>query len=392
VSTLAYINPQMLTWAREAQGLKLADVEERANLKKVSSWEAGQEKPTMVQLRALSHLYRRPSALFYFPHPPARPPRPQDFRSVQDKSERPLGTETLTELRLCESRRRSALELAELLGVDARTSLPAIDDNDDLETIASVVRSALGIPDAPRVKDDKELLALWIAALENANVLVFRSITLHGQNSSFREIRGSSAWFDEFPWMLLNSQEHPHGQLFTLAHELAHLLLHGSGLCTLDEEDGSAEGRQERYCNSLAAALLMPRELVQVHVGSGQLTFAPSEALDRGLAFLQRQFHTSREAIARRLVTLGLTEWSNYHRIREEQIRLLQAEREQSREEAEGGGGPYYHLRVLKWNGAKYAGLVIEAFHQGKLSLGGAAGALRTKVNHFETLRRELYG
>lgn len=391
MTTTAFINPDMLVWARQTQGLSLSLVEQKSGLKKVQLWESGEDRPTMNQVRELARLYRRPSALFFMKNPPAPYIPPTDFRSVKGIGAGELNPETLTELRVCEGRRNGALGLAEVLGEDAVFNLPNLLPGSDVEKAAEQIRSLLGARDQELKgkKDDKSVLEYWIHLLEEANVLVFRSITLNGWNSSFKELRGSSAYYNEYPWMLLNSQEHPRGQLFTLGHELAHLLLHAGGVCSLEEDDHSEHGTIERFCNGFSAALLMPAGQVRDAISRGNLAFSSKKDIDVSINKIQEVFHTSCEAIARRLVTLRILDWNAYKKIREEQIVALADERLRHKEEG-GGDGKYYFKRVLAWNGVKYTGLVMEAFHRDKISLGTASEYLRTKVNHFEEIRREL--
>lgn len=382
----ANINPKILIWAREEQGLSLSWVAEK--FKKIEEWEAGSAKPTMKQLRDIAHLYKRPSAVFFLKNTPEKSLKLTDFRSKHILSEYELSPSTLTEFRLCESRRKIAIELAELLGEDTTFSLPKINLNDDPEQLAIKIANDLYIDydDLRSCKTDKDVLGYWIDRLENANVLVFHSITKSGFNSSFKEIRGASAYHSEYPWVWVNSQEHPRGQLFTLGHELTHLLLQSNGICTLEEDDKSNHVKIERFCNSLSAALLMPKDIITTLISKQNLR-SPDE-IDTAIDIVQKVFHTSKEAIARRFVTLNLIKWNEYNRIREEQIQALIETKTQS----SGGDGKLYYKRVLSWNGYKLTSLVTEAYHSKKISLGNAVSILGTKVSHFEKIVGELYG
>lgn len=386
---IARINPQILTWARESQGLALSEVAHKSLFRKLALWETGQEYPSMNQVRSLAHLYKRPSALFFLKQPPAGGGLPVDFRSQKDQAEYPLSAETISDIRACESRRYAALELAEMLEEPVRSRLPELPADVDIEEYADEMTELLNVDydHLGDVKIEKAALEYWIGRVESLNVLVFRSHTLNGWNTSFREVRGTSRYYEEFPWILLNSQEHPRGQLFTLGHELAHLLLHSGGVCSLDEHELNVHAELERRCNRFSAALLMPRDRVEVIINSGAYNLNDEDQLDLLIGRIQRVFHVSREAIARRLVSLGYIPWNSYFRIRKKQIEALRIERDTS--EA-GGGGQYYYKRVLSWNGKKYTSLVTEAYQQNKISLGEATGYLRTKVKHFESIHQEL--
>lgn len=388
---IARINPQILTWARENQGLELSDVVVKSPFKKLDLWEKGQEFPSMHQVRSLAHLYKRPSALFFLTQPPAGGIVPTDFRSQKDQAEFPLSPETISDIRACESRREAALELAEMLEEPALTLLPELPPAVEIEEYVDELIKLLNVDyeQLSKIKNEKEALDYWIGRVESLNVLVFRSHTLNGWNSSFREVRGTSRFYEEYPWILLNSQEHPRGQLFTLGHELAHLLLHSGGVCALDEHKFNVHAEMQRKCNRFSAALLMPRERVEAVINSGSYNLQNEDELDLLIDRIQRVFHVSREAIARRLVSLRYIPWDSYYRIRQRQMEALRAELDTGQS---GGGGQYFYKRVLSWNGKKYTALVTEAYQQKKISLGKATGYLHTKVKHFESIHRELYG
>jgi len=68
-----HINPKMITWARERNGLTIEDLAKK--LKKdpeeVRKWESGQAKLSYPSLEALAYKhFKIPLALFYFPMPP----------------------------------------------------------------------------------------------------------------------------------------------------------------------------------------------------------------------------------------------------------------------------------------------------------------------------------
>lgn len=387
----ARINPQILIWARERQGLTTSDVATRSGFTKLDLWETGEGRPTMNQLRSLAHFYKRPSALFYMKNPPDEESEIVDFRSEKDKENFPLSSETYAEIRTCISKRNSALELAEVLNEPVTTNLPRLNHKADMEKEADDLRTLLNvdIQEIINLKGDKSVLNYWIKKIESRNILVFRSHTLNGWNPSFREIRGTGRYFPEFPWILLNSQEHPRGQLFTLGHELAHLLLHSQAVCSLNEEQTNFHRDTERLCNSFSAALLLPAGDVKEIVRISGLNIHTKNGLDLLVDTIQKSFGVSREAIARRLVSLDFIPWQRYQEIRQHQMEALTKKR---RTESSGGDGRYYYKRVLTWNGFKYTNLVTEAYQMQKISLGEAAGFLHTKVKHFESILQELYG
>ena len=73
---------------------------------------------------------------------------------------------------------------------------------------------------------------------------------------------GFCLYDDEFPIIYINNSSAKSRQIFTLFHELGHLLFHTSGVDLLDDPFlkhlGHAEQRIEVICNGLAARVLVP--------------------------------------------------------------------------------------------------------------------------------------
>jgi Zn-dependent peptidase ImmA (M78 family) len=132
---------------------------------------------------------------------------------------------------------------------------------------------------------------------------------------SIEEARGFSIGRYPLPVIAINGAEPPRGKLFTLLHEVAHILLHRSALCDLEDAATPAvepEGRRlEWYCNSVAAAALMPRNAVLEAVADREEAPETSWSND-DLRALAGRFGDSAEAMLVRLVTLNLASREEY--------------------------------------------------------------------------------
>jgi len=106
----------------------------------------------------------------------------------------------------------------------------------------------------------------------------------------------------------VNSFHHPNRQRFTIAHEIAHFLLHAGLDVHLDndfrvnlrdEESSLAVDSDEIEANGFAAELLMPTGFVLKDIGD--LTEIDDVAIQR----LARRYKVSQQAMQIRLVNLG---------------------------------------------------------------------------------------
>jgi len=108
----------------------------------------------------------------------------------------------------------------------------------------------------------------------------------------------------------IHAKHHEHRKRFTIAHEIAHFMLHG-GEAYVDKpphidfraaDSGSGTQQEEKEANQFAAALLMPAD--QVRAAVAEHPFDP--ARDDELSNLARRFKVSPQAMTTRLIHLGL--------------------------------------------------------------------------------------
>ena len=201
-------------------------------------------------------------------------------------------------------------------------------------TQAERVREALGVSlDQVRAEpDDDGALKLWRRAIETRGIFVFKD--------SFKqeEISGFCLRSDEFPIILINNSTTKTRQVFSLVHELAHLLFNRNGISRFDnariDELPPQERTIEQFCNAVAAEVLVPSEDFAAAVR--QWGPNPMEANDDEFAALAHRYHVSRTVILRRFLDLGRVSQAFYRKKEDEWNNQL---------EKGGGGGNYYNTQ-----------------------------------------------
>jgi Zn-dependent peptidase ImmA (M78 family) len=275
--------------------------------------------------------------------------------------------------------RQIALELAS--GDDR--PVPVIDlhlrVSDDTEESGGLVRQWLS-PPAFQTRDPYTILNTWVSLIEDKGVLV---VQLSG--ISIEEMRGFSIGEHPLPVIALNGSEFPRGKLFTLMHELVHILLHRSALCDLEDTPAAldTEGqRLERFCNSVAAASLMPRDEVL-----GRYAPAASRAArhwsDTELSEMSGQFGVSLEAMLLRLVTLNLASWEFYRDRRKAFLEQYRQQRENST------GFLTYYNKQIRNLGRRYISTVWRAYERGDISDPDLSTYLQTQIRYVPRLIQE---
>ena len=83
---LSGVNGEILRWAREFYNMNAEDAAKAigVDVERYCNWEAGTDHPTYAKLRKISEVFRKPSAVFFFPTPPQLPPIKGDLRTLPD--------------------------------------------------------------------------------------------------------------------------------------------------------------------------------------------------------------------------------------------------------------------------------------------------------------------
>lgn len=381
------VAPDVLVWARKSIGLSLDEAAQKIGVDTLTLrfWEEGAESPTIGKLRKMSEVYKRPLAVLLLPEPPRRFDALRDFRLLQSNRGRPYSPALHLAFRRVQMQREVAEELAEFEGNVPPPIELHLDPGADPEAAGDTIRAWLGTPlrDAGRASRGDDL-GKWIDLVEDKSILV----TQVG-GVAIEEMRGCSISDQPFPTIVINGKDSPRGKLFTLTHELVHVLLHAGGVCDLEDrfrQVHTADERIERFCNQVAAAILIPRALVLRDPAverASEDTRWPQQELRR-LADLHG---VSAEAMLLRLVTLHKASWEFYFNRRPH---FLQAYKEARQEQGEKGGGPSFYRMKVRDFGRRYTAAVVDAYHRRDINSAELADYLEIKVNQLQRLEDEL--
>jgi len=131
-------------------------------------------------------------------------------------------------------------------------------------------------------------------------------------NSQIRISRAPSSEFsgmlirkDGYALIGINSGESSVRQRFTVAHELGHFFLHEEKDAFIDYRDkkgASSQTPRERQANMFAAAILMPRKMIEADAKQLGKDGFTEEELDK----LAKKYDVSTDAMRYRLINLNL--------------------------------------------------------------------------------------
>lgn len=295
-----HIEPGVLSWVIERRGGDVNDYCRKDA--KFDKWLKGEQDPTFRQAEEFAKSNYVPMGYLYLPEPPVETMPIPFFRSKKKKVENLNVMDTVRILGERQSWLSGYLKGENLGGLDfvgsANTSM-------SISSVASRMYELLDLPQdwafaLPTV--DKAIKDIT-DSLENIGCIVVFSSTVGFNNArsiDVNDCRGFCLVDTDAPFIFINSKDAKQAQLFTLAHEFAHILLGYSAGMGADE--GMELGAKEAFCDRLAAVFLAPADLFM----------EMWEKTNGNIDTLVRRFKISRWVIARRAKELGMMNEDTY--------------------------------------------------------------------------------
>ena len=377
------INPNIVKWARERSGYTVETIATALNkdVSIVNGWESGERALTYVQLEKLADKYKRPIAIFFFPEPPEEPNIAENL-ALRSSDNTPLEPRIHILLRQAYARQLSLMELnmgtnpAEMKIFRDLQARP----NDSAMALAQQARAYLNVDVTTQASWNTAVKALenWRDRIEETGIFVFKEAF---QDDS---VDGFCLMHDEFPVIYLNNSRSPVRQIFSLFHELAHLLLGENGITWSDifhgdTFRGGTPEEIEDFCDQFAGEFLVPSNDFDA-----RLNFFTNYN-DKTIEELAHYYKVSRPVILLKLVKKGiLTQESYWQKINQ----WTEEYKPQIKKKADGktsNGGSYYNTRAT-YLGYRFMELVFGKYRDGHCSIEQLAEHLNVKVKHLPQL------
>lgn len=350
------IKEEVLRWAVDRAGLTMESL--RRKFPNVQQWASGDSQPTLRQLESLAKVTLTPLGFFFLSKPPQeRLPMPH-FRTLDGGSPRGPSPNLLATVQMMQKRQSWMREYLVENGEKPLPFVGAARRDEQPVSVVQSIRQALDIDEswASRKPTWTEALRTLREILENAGILVVTN-SIVGNNTRRKldlgEFRGFILVDEYAPLVFVNGVDGKAAQMFTLAHELAHVFFGSSAAFDLREMQ-AANDPMEQACNRVAAEFLVPERQLRLSWPSVRQNPEPFQ-------LLARQFKISALVAARRALDLGLIRKNAFLSF----YRDYQSdERRKAAQQTEGGD--FYanqNLRVSR----RFAATVIRAAKEGKL-------------------------
>lgn len=251
---------------------------------------------------------------------------------------------------------------------DARITLETHDDR-----AAQEIRSFLNVSIGAQLeaKDDYAALRLWVGSLHQRGVYVLQ------RKLGDETVRAFSRAEENQAVVVVDTADTPYARIYSAIHEYCHVILRSTGICDLDDHHSV-----ERYCNEVAAAVLLPDALLDdERVGVRAAIAAGLD--DEHLIALSRRYRVSQAVLLIRLRDRGSIAQRLYDQ--------LEMSRQARRPGGNSKGGGTYYSTAINRVGRRFARNIFGAVDEGTISRQDAGALLDVGEHSVERFRSELF-
>lgn len=352
--TRVAVSKDVLQWAIE-RTQRPEEIEEKFPAFK--EWVEGDLQPTLNQLSSFAKATRTPFGYFFLLEPPnVTLPIPY-FRTIDNQVYTRLSADLIETVQTMQRRQAWLREYLIESGESPRPFVASVNLRTEIKDTADEIRSVL------QIKGNwAKGHTTWTAALrelinrvDEAGILISIS-GIVGNNTrrklSVEEFRGFVLVDEYAPLAFINGSDGKAAQMFTLAHELAHVWLGSSAAFDL-RELRPADSDNELWANQVAAEFLVPENSLRQIWNTLRQKKDPFQAV-------ARHFKVSEIVAARRALDLSYinrNQFLEFYRI------YLSKQRSQGKKSKGGNFFASQNLRI----GRRFGEAVVSAIHGGKL-------------------------
>jgi len=301
------INPELLQWACERAGLDTQIVSRR--VPQLHAWVEGKIKPTLKQVERFANIVHAPVGFLFLPKPPVESLPIPDFRTIGNAHVGHPSPDLLETIYICQQRQEWYRDFSRITGESPCPFVGSATLKDNVLDAAEKIRHVLQFDVEARrqLHTWEEALRQFIFQADDAGILVMVSGVVGSNNRrklNHEEFRGFALSDEMAPTVFINGSDTKSAQMFTLAHELAHIWLGKTGLSDVSPGTFPA-GAEEQWCNRVAAEILVPAEYLKMQ-------FHQNEDMRRQIARLSLYFKVSTLVIIRRIHDLGFLTYDEF--------------------------------------------------------------------------------
>ncbi len=368
-ANVAFINPQILNWARERSGLSYPHLQAllKVDQEDFAAWERGDARPPFDKAQKIAQALHIPFGYLFLSNAPDLTVPLPDLRTQAERQ--PLSLDFLEVVNDALVKQDWYRDHLQALKQPALKFVGSFTLEDDSSKVAADIRRVLGMNLALRrsTRDWGDYIAKLTGRSEDAGILVMRSGVVGNatrRKLSSREFQGFALTDPLAPIVFVNADDFKAAQVFTLVHELAHIWIGKNAISYLDPKiPKDPESPVELFCNHVSVEALVPKQEFEEAWRNMDL-----ETL---IGRLSRHFWVSSLVILRRAYELDKI-------TRKEFFKGVELERQKYRKQRASGGN--YYRNVIARMGSRFTTAVLTEVREGNLLYRDAARLLKLKV------------
>jgi Zn-dependent peptidase ImmA (M78 family) len=372
--SVAHINPDIVSWAMDREQASSKILASRMNVSedKVHCWVQGDKKPTFKQAQKLAAVLNVPFGYLFL----ARPPREEfplpDLRTIGDVEPVRLDSNSKDVILDVIYKHEWYVDALRVEGDEIKPFVGRFKPDVDPSIVANDMRVALGVDQiypGRKLNYDQYLRELMRAA-ETIGIWTIRTGIVRNNTHrplSVDQFRGFAIADSYAPLVFINGQDARAAQIFTFAHEVAHIWVGASGVSNAPLKPVEGLLNIEKFCNKVAAEFLVPEDLF-AHLWSKRIT------LEENCERLSNHFRVSTAVCARRALELGLVARDEFERYFAILVRLWQR--------VPGDKGGNFHNALPIRNGENFYKFVVSSAGSGNLLLRDAGRLLNVNPSY----------
>ncbi len=369
-------NPEVLKWARDSLVLSKPKAADRIqiSISGLEQLESGDRFPTLEELKSLAKAYNRTIATLLLHKPPKEKPLPKDRRTINSELLGIFNEKSIIAVRKARALVNSLIELKEEAGLPFTKFQYRYSLEDSPSVVAEKLRIEWNLDEFRQLENVNDVLEAYIEHVESLGVAVFQ-LSLTQDN-----LRGFSLVDEQMPVIAIKrGSESPTAKIFTLFHELGHIILNEGGICDINFDPNAQQ--IEKWCNAFAAEILVPSaqllqmDIVQQYASNNQKKWAKKDLIE-----LSNHFHVGPLAILRCLLENNLTT-STFYKEKHEAWTKPTFARSKIHE------GRNIPKETIKERGRTYISLAFKAYDQNKIDLKDLSDFLGVKLSYIPKTR-----
>ena len=383
------INPGIVDWAQARAGLTVDDLARKMGVRpdRLMRWKTGGEAMTFKQIKKLAEKTYTPLGYLFAEKPPVESLPVPDFRTFGDYSARAKPSVDLLDTIYGMQRRQNWFR-DYLIEIGA-APLPFTQRDtrrQNVPEVAASIRELLQVEKNQGIAEpfsgrEAAMRGLLESVGDNTGILIMRNGVV-GNNThrplNVKEFRGFALYDEYAPLIFVNGKDAKAAQIFTLAHELAHIYLGEGGVSNLDFRTLDNADKAEKFCNAVAAELLVP-------VKPFLLRWEKGKAPRRQIAAIGKKLNVSNRLVARCARERRLMSHDEYWKFYE-----AEEERFRNAPAPERAGGNFYDTYFRRAN-RRFAAAVVVSALEGRLSYRDAHNLLGVpKTKTFNEIAKRL--